>query len=74
MKNRCSRPPSRGRTLAERIAFLDEACGDDLALRRRLELLLAGHDRSAGILDQPVSPPPSIETIAHVVAGDAQSE
>ena len=42
-------------TVAERMAFLDEACGGDVALRRRLELLLAGHDKTVGILDQPVS-------------------
>ncbi len=48
-------------TGAERIAFLDEACGDNVALRRRLELLLAGHDKTIGILDQPVGPLPSLE-------------
>ena len=51
-------------TTAERLAFLEEACGDDLALRRRLGLLLAAHDKSVGILDQPVSPTPSSMTPA----------
>jgi serine/threonine protein kinase/tetratricopeptide (TPR) repeat protein len=49
-------------TVAERIAFLNEACGDDIALRCRLERLLAGHEKTVGILDQPTSPAPSTET------------
>jgi tetratricopeptide (TPR) repeat protein len=38
-------------TWAERQAFLDQACAGDDALRRRLERLLAGHERASGILD-----------------------
>jgi tetratricopeptide (TPR) repeat protein len=38
-------------TAAERQAFLDETCGADAALRRRVERLLAAHDRAAGILE-----------------------
>jgi eukaryotic-like serine/threonine-protein kinase len=49
-------------TVAERMAFLDEACAGDLALRRRLVLLLAAHDKSVGILDQPAIPPESKPT------------
>lgn len=36
---------------SERRAFLDSACAGDPAQRQRLDLLLAGHDRAAGILD-----------------------
>ena len=37
---------------AERRAFLDEACGGDDALRRRIERLLEADDRTAGILER----------------------
>ncbi|WP_422931536.1 tetratricopeptide repeat protein [Singulisphaera sp. PoT] len=43
-------------TMAERQKFLDKACGDDLALRRRIEQLLKAHDRTLGILDRPEPP------------------
>jgi tetratricopeptide (TPR) repeat protein/predicted Ser/Thr protein kinase len=36
---------------AERLAFLEEACGGDAALLQRLKLLLAAHDKVHGILD-----------------------
>jgi WD40 repeat protein len=43
------------RTLAdERQAFLEEACAGDVALRKRMERLLAAHQRTDGILDQPM--------------------
>ncbi len=35
----------------ERAAFLDRRCGDDVELRRRLERLLAAHERSDGVLE-----------------------
>jgi eukaryotic-like serine/threonine-protein kinase len=38
----------------ERAVFLDRACGDDSALRRRLQTLLARFERIGGFLDQPV--------------------
>jgi serine/threonine protein kinase len=40
----------------ERQAFLDEACGQDLALRARVELLLEADGRSRGILEHPARP------------------
>jgi eukaryotic-like serine/threonine-protein kinase len=40
---------------AGRGAFLDDACGDDTALRSLLESLLAAADRPAGLLDEPLS-------------------
>jgi eukaryotic-like serine/threonine-protein kinase len=38
----------------ERQEYLDAVCRGDLGLRRRVERLLAAHDRSIGILDGPV--------------------
>jgi serine/threonine protein kinase len=40
---------------AERVAYLDQACGD-AALRQRIERLLAAHAAAGGILDRPVGP------------------
>jgi hypothetical protein len=40
-------------TAGERRAFLEEACAGDLALRRRVERLLAAHLKTLGILDEP---------------------
>src|SRR5262249_12560997 len=36
----------------ERQAFLNETCGADAVLRQRIEQLLAGHERTAGILER----------------------
>jgi serine/threonine protein kinase/lipopolysaccharide biosynthesis regulator YciM len=47
-------------TAADRRAFLREACAGDEALRQRLERLLAAHERTLGILDQPAVPPGSL--------------
>jgi tetratricopeptide (TPR) repeat protein len=38
----------------ERAAWLAAACGDDEALRREVEQLLAAHDRAEGVLDRPL--------------------
>ena len=44
----------------ERLAFLDGACGDDDALRKRVERLLAADKRSRGILENaPDAAPPT---------------
>jgi eukaryotic-like serine/threonine-protein kinase len=39
--------------IAERNAFLDRECGNDKALRQRLDALLAAHEESEGILVEP---------------------
>ncbi|SRR5579872_6777094 len=39
---------------AERQAYLDDACGDDLTLRRQVEALLKTHDRAGNFLQEPV--------------------
>jgi hypothetical protein len=41
-------------TPAQRSAYLDEACGGDLALRQRLEALLASHEQAGSFLAEPV--------------------
>ncbi|HEX5397846.1 MAG TPA: protein kinase [Verrucomicrobiae bacterium] len=38
---------------SERVAFLDRECGDDKALRARIEALLAAHEQSEGMLAEP---------------------
>ena len=43
-------------TADERAAFLDHACGDDVALRRRLENLLKAHDQAGAFLGEPAFP------------------
>ena len=44
----------------ERAAFLDRECGGDLALRARVEALLASHD-DAGDFLQTAAPSPEME-------------
>jgi tetratricopeptide (TPR) repeat protein len=44
-------------TAAERRAFLEKACPENVALRRRVEQLLTAHMKTLGILDQPAGPP-----------------
>ena len=38
---------------AERAAYLDAVCGEDIALRLRVEKLLVAHEAAGGILDYP---------------------
>ncbi len=39
---------------AERAKLLDEKCGNDAELRRKLEALLVAHDRADSLLDEPI--------------------
>jgi tetratricopeptide (TPR) repeat protein len=58
-------------TVAERRAFLDEACAGDVALRQRVERLLAAHEKTRGIVDRMAGSPRSPEVTAggeHVAA------
>jgi hypothetical protein len=41
---------------AERAAFLDKMCGDDRALRQRVEALLNAHNNPSDFLAQPAAP------------------
>src|SRR5262249_5935533 len=56
-------------TAAERLAFLEDACAGDLALRQRIEQLLGAHEKTLGILDQSARPTGPTE----VVGGSAPS-
>src|SRR5262245_16617240 len=38
---------------AQRAAFLDAACGDNRALRARLEALLGSHEQASSFLESP---------------------
>src|SRR6476646_3539541 len=38
---------------AERAAFLDKQCADDLQLRREVESLLASHNEASGFIGSP---------------------
>ena len=40
----------------QRAAHLDTACGDDLALRQRIEQLLAAHDRGSNFMEESAVP------------------
>ena len=53
------------RELAERSAFLDEACAGDESLRREVESLLSYHEAAKGFIDEP-----AIEVAARQIAED----
>src|SRR5271165_5701876 len=67
---------------ADRTAYLDEVCGDNIELRRQVEELLAAHERSGQFLDQPAAEqmaaglqPPKDQTLAFNAAGaDAMAD
>src|SRR5690349_16874620 len=54
---------------AERAAFLDQACGADTDLRRRVDALLAAHDAPGGPLGQ--APPAADDSTAAYHPADA---
>ena len=58
-------------TAAERWAFLDEACAGDLALRKRVERLLAAHEKPFRILDRLPGPSGTTEVAAGPPPGGA---
>src|SRR5262245_60102942 len=41
--------------LAERSAYLEQVCGDDIALRERVEALLKASDQAGSFLQQPAA-------------------
>jgi serine/threonine protein kinase/WD40 repeat protein len=59
----------------ERNAYLDEACGDDAALRQRLQKMLDAFDRPDDFLKVPLEeattayPSPSLEKAGTIIAG-----
>lgn len=52
---------------SDRAAYLDQACGDDSVLRKRVEMLLEAHDQGSAFLE-----PASHPTIDHHAAAGAQ--
>jgi serine/threonine protein kinase/Flp pilus assembly protein TadD len=44
----------------ERAAYLDDACGGDVALRAQVEKLLKAHNQADTFLEQPVRPAPEL--------------
>src|SRR5215471_7150809 len=44
-------------TTAERAAYLDEVCGQEVELRQRVELLLRAHDDPGSFLGMPAADP-----------------
>jgi len=48
----------------QRMEYLDHACGDDAALRQRVEALLKACDRTTDFLDEPVAPVAPVERSA----------
>ena len=60
------------KSAAERAAFLDQSCGDDLELRKQLELLLTSDEQAGSFLNQP---PAAFEaTIIQPGAGEDRSQ
>src|SRR5579862_6998090 len=58
-----------------RSAYLEEACGADAALRRRIEILLEAHENAGSFLDKP--PPAGAATgeyTPHPQAGSSSSQ
>src|SRR4051812_49934936 len=56
-------------TPGERAAYLDQACGGDAALRRRVETLLESHEADGDFLGKP-----AIQCAAEELAGQACGE
>src|SRR5438270_279964 len=56
-------------TPAERRAYLDEACAQDLPLRQRVETLLQSHEAAGDFLGKP-----AIQCAAEEWAGPARAE
>jgi hypothetical protein len=49
-----------------RFAFLDKACGNDVALRDRVEALLASHSSAETFLDEPAFDTPALPACAPI--------
>jgi hypothetical protein len=46
---------------AQRSAYLDQACGNDLSLRKRIELLLRNQQEAGSFLENPPAVVPDAE-------------
>jgi len=60
------------KSTAERAAWLDRECGDDQALRARLDALLAAHDHPEGVLGE--TAPEAKETLKLEFADEPRDE
>ena len=58
----------------ERAAFLDQACAGRPELRAAVEALLAAHERSGNVLDQPALAPNRAAAAAQAVTTDYQPQ
>src|SRR5438874_6788239 len=57
---------------AERAAYLDEACGADVELRRRVDRLLAAHPQVGNFLQEGAADrPPPLEDVGPALRGGA---
>ena len=70
MKKRCFARQSSCRRADGRRAFLEQACAGDLALRQRLEALLAAHDEPGELLPSGTPANTATVKIDHPDAGD----
>src|SRR6266404_2895584 len=52
---------------AERARFVSEACGEDVALRREVESLIASHEKDGSFIDSP-----AYEAAAGLLASDPE--
>ena len=55
--------------LERRPAFLDQACGDDEALRKEVESLIASHEQAEGFIEAP-----ALDVAAQLLAEDLDKE
>jgi eukaryotic-like serine/threonine-protein kinase len=58
-------------TGSDRAAFLDNACGNDTALRQRLAALLAAHEQTEGVLAEPA---PDVKATMKIEFADVPDE
>src|SRR5262249_50410054 len=61
------------RTASERAAFLDLACGADIALRARVEALLAAHEAPASFLPLPERDVAEVRSVDLVAARSGET-
>jgi serine/threonine protein kinase/tetratricopeptide (TPR) repeat protein len=72
----------RKRTAAERAAYLDEACGGNVALRQEIEALLQSHEQAGAFLEEPfvkavprgALPPAGVDVKAETIDSPSQAE
>src|SRR5262245_42621488 len=58
-------------TAADRAAYLDEVCGQEVGLRQRVELLLRAHDDPGSFLGMPAQDPRATAAARDLAPGDS---